>query len=69
MPGDNGFWFDDDESRVPLWPEAQESNPKESVPRSKFWAIDGTLPDDDLMPKSEDFGLKCGTRSKAGEKA
>ena len=67
MPGDDRFRFDNDESRAPLGPVAQEPNPEEPVPRSKFWAMDGTFQDDDLVSESEDFGLKRETRSKAGE--
>jgi hypothetical protein len=49
MPGNNGFWFNDDEGRAPLGPKAKEPDPEESVPRSKSWAIGGTLQDDDLV--------------------
>ena len=49
MPSDDGFRFNDDKGRTPLWPIAKEPNPKESVPRPKFWAIGRTLQDDDLV--------------------
>ena len=67
MPSDDGFRFNNDKGRAPLWPIAKEPNPEEAVPRSKFWAVGGTLQDDDLVSQSEDFGLECETRSKAGE--
>jgi len=67
MPGYDGFWFNNDKGRAPLWPKAKEHNPEESVTRSKFWAIGGTLQDDDLVSQSEDLGLERETRSKAGE--
>jgi hypothetical protein len=67
MPSDDSFRFNDDKGRTPLWPIAMEPNPEESVPRSKFWAIGGTLQDDDLMAQSDDLGLERETRSKAGE--
>jgi len=63
----NGFWFNDNESRSPHGAEAKEPNPEESVSRSRFWAIDGTFQDDDLVPESEDFGLERETRSNAGK--
>jgi hypothetical protein len=65
MPSDDRFRFDEDESRAPLRPEAQETNPEEPVPRSKLWAIDGTFQDDDLVSQGDDFGLERETRSKA----
>jgi hypothetical protein len=50
MPGDDRFRFDNDESRAPLGPEAQEQNPEESVPCSQFGPIENaTSQDDDLM--------------------
>ena len=49
MPGDDGFRFDNDESRPPPGPEAKEPSPEQSVPGSKSWAIGGTLQDDDLV--------------------
>jgi hypothetical protein len=59
LPGDDRFRFDNDESRAPLGPEAQEPNPEESVPCTKFGPIgDGTFQDDDLMSQSEDLGLE-----------
>jgi hypothetical protein len=67
MPGNDGIRFNNDESRAPLGPKAQEPNPKESVPRSKFWAVRGTFQDDDLVSESQDFGLERETRSKAGK--
>ena len=68
MPGDNGFRFSNNESRAPLGPEAKEPNPEESIPGSEFWAMGGTLQDDDLVSQNEDFGLELEARSKAGEK-
>jgi hypothetical protein len=67
MPGDNGFRFNNNESRAPLGPEAKEPNPDESVPRSESGTVGGTFQDDDLMSQSEDFGLERKARSKAGE--
>jgi hypothetical protein len=49
IPGEHGFGFDNDESRVPLWPKSGEPNLEESVPRSDCWSIGGTLQDDDLV--------------------
>jgi hypothetical protein len=69
MPGHDGFWFNNDENRAPLGPKAKEPDPEEPVPRSKSWAMDGAFQGDDLMSQSEDLGLQCETRSKAGEKA
>jgi len=43
MPGDDCFWFNNDEGRAPLGPEAQKPNPEKSVSRPKSWAIGGTL--------------------------
>ena len=59
--------FNDDKGRAPLWPKAKEPNPEESAPRSEFWAIDGTLQDEDLVPQSKDLGLECEAGSKAVE--
>ena len=69
MPSDDGFRFNNDESRSPHRPEAKEPDPEESVPRSKFWAIDRSFQDDDLVSESEDLGLEREVRSKAGEKS
>ena len=69
MPGNDCFRFNNDESRSPHRPEAKEPDPEESVPRSKFWAIDRSFQDDDLVSESEDLGLKREVRSKAGEKS
>ena len=67
MPGDDGFRFDDGESRAPLGPEAQKPDPEESISSSKLGAIDGTAQDDDLVSQSEDLSLERKARSKAGE--
>ena len=67
MPGDDCFRFNNDESRSPHRPEAKEPDPEESVPRSKFWAIDRSFQDDDLVSESEDLGLEREARSKAGD--
>jgi hypothetical protein len=68
MPGDDRPWLDNDESRAPLRPEAQEPDPEESVPGSKFGPTgNGTSQDDDLMSQGEDLGLERKARLKAGE--
>ena len=67
MPGDDGFRFNNDKGRAPLWPIAKEPNPEESIPGSEFWAMGGTLQDDDLVSQSENLGLERETRTKAGE--
>jgi hypothetical protein len=68
MPGDDGFPFNDDESGAPLGSKAQEPDPEESVLSSKFWTIDGTFQDDDLVSQGEDLSLEREARSKAGKK-
>ena len=67
VPSDDSFRFNNDKGRAPLWPIAKEPNPEEAVPRSKFWAVGGTLQDDDLVSQSEYLDLECETRSKAGK--
>ena len=67
MPSDDGFRFNNDKGRAPLWPIAKEPNPEESIPGSEFWAMGGTLQDDDLVSQSENLGLERETRTKAGE--
>jgi hypothetical protein len=64
MPGNDGFRFNNDESRTPLGPDSQEPNPEKPVSRSRFWATDRTFKDDDLVSESGDFGLERETRSK-----
>jgi hypothetical protein len=55
MPGDDRLRFDNDESRAPFGPEAEEPDPEESVPGSKFGpAGNGTSQDDDLVSQGED---------------
>lgn len=50
MPSDDRPWFDNNESRAPLGPEAYEADPEESVPSSKFGPTgNGTSQDDDLV--------------------
>jgi len=67
MPGEYSFGLDNNEGRAPLRPKSKKPDPEESVPRSNFGAIGGTLQDDDLVSQSEDFGLENETRSKADE--
>jgi hypothetical protein len=68
MPGDDRLRFDNDESRAPFGPEAEEPDPEESVPGSKFGPTgNGTSQDDDLVSQGEDLGLERKARSKAGE--
>ena len=55
-----------DRSRAPLRPKAQEPNPEESVPRAKLWAIDGTSQNGDLVLQSKDLGLERGTTLQGG---
>jgi hypothetical protein len=31
MPGDNGFWFDDDERRPPVTPDSGEPDPEQPI--------------------------------------
>ena len=59
--------FNNDKGRTLLRSITKEPNPKESVPRPKYWATSGTLQDDDLASQSEDFGLERETRFQAGE--
>jgi hypothetical protein len=35
MPGDNGFWFDDDQDVAPSRPKPAEQNPKYSILHSQ----------------------------------
>ena len=67
VPSDDSFRFNNDKGRTPLRPITKEPNPKESVPRPKYWATSGTLQDDDLVSQSEDFGLERETRFQADE--
>jgi len=49
MPGDHGFWFNDDQNTAPFWPKTAEQNPKYSIldsqPRARvsvvcrFWGF------------------------------
>jgi hypothetical protein len=66
MPGNDRPWFDNNESRTPFGPEAQEPDPAESVRGSKFGPTgNGTSQDDDLVSQDEDLGLERKARSKA----
>jgi hypothetical protein len=68
MPCDDCLWFNDDESRAPARPEAQEPNPKESVRGSESGPAGNGAPEDvDLTSQGEDLSLKRKARPKAGE--
>jgi len=44
MPGDNRFWFDDDQDAAPCRPKAAEQNPKHSIldsqPRARLFSLE-----------------------------
>ena len=44
MPGDHGFWFNDDQNTAPFWPKTAEQNPKYSIldsqPRARVFSLE-----------------------------
>ena len=53
MPPHHGVGLDDDQGGAPLPPPLGEEDPKESVPRAEFWALDRTRQRGQLLTERE----------------
>jgi hypothetical protein len=73
MPGDNGFWFNDDQDVAPRRPKTAEQNPKHSIldsePRVRLFSFEYAQ----LLTEGKDLEAEvvAGTeeRAEAGEQA
>ena len=67
MPGDDGFWFEDEQCRPPIIPQAGEPNPEHSIrtAETKLVATARTLQDQKLMAESKNLCLQNEARSEA----
>ena len=64
MPGNDRFWLDDGERRVPATPEARQTDPQQAVSRGQFQAFCSRSPKHtDLVTQSQVLELEGGTRS------
>ena len=64
MPGSDRFWLDDGERRAPATPEAQQTDPQQTVSRGQFQAFCSSSPKHtDLVTQSQVLELEGGTRS------
>jgi len=64
MPGNDRFWLDDGERRVPARPEARQTDPQQAVSRGQFQAFCSSSPKNtDLETQSQVLELEGGTRS------
>jgi hypothetical protein len=69
VPGDNGFWFDNDKSVFPAMPKSVEQNPKYSILDSQPRARMVSLEDVQLLTKSKDLEAQVVSGTEEGTKA
>jgi len=73
MPGDHGFWFDNDEDLAPCRPKTPEQDPKDSILDSHPRARKSSLEYAQLLPQRNDLETEAVARTEesaeAGEEA
>src|ERR1039458_2703065 len=67
MPSDDGLGLEEDQGVWPLWPEAPQAHPQESVGGAEFRFVRLSFEDCQLMSERQVFKHEPGLRSKAGE--
>ena len=69
MPGNNGFWFDNDQDVVPCRPKAAEQNPKHSIldsqPGARLFSLEYTQ----LLTEGEDLEAEVVPRTEESVEA
>ena len=69
MPGDNRFWFDDDQDAAPCRPKAAEQNPKHSIldsqPRTRPFSLEHAR----LLTEGNDFKAEVVAGTENGAEA
>jgi hypothetical protein len=69
VPGDDGFWLDDEQGRTPARPQSREPHPQATIGASENEALRflGPLHHCQLMTERDDLGLHYSLASKAAE--
>jgi hypothetical protein len=69
MPGDNGFWFDNDQDVAPSRPKPTQQNPKypilHSQPRARMFSVKHAQ----LLAQGKNFKSKIAARTEEGAEA
>jgi hypothetical protein len=65
VPGDDGLWFDDDDGRTPVVPDARQPHPQQAVRLSKPQPPrPRPLQHLQLVPQRQDLQLQHGARAR-----
>lgn len=67
MPSDDGLGLEEDPGVWPLWPEAPQAHPQESIGGAEFRFVRLSFEDCQLMSERQVFKHEPGLMSKAGE--
>ena len=64
VPCNHGLWFDNDQGRTPIGPDAREPNPEHPVPGSESRPAGNRTPQDvDLVAQGNNLNLELMPRS------
>jgi hypothetical protein len=69
MPGDHGFWFDDNQDLAPCRPKAAEQDPKDSILDSQPGVRLFSPEDTQLLTQSKDLETEVAARAEESGKA
>jgi hypothetical protein len=69
MPGDNGFWFDDDQDVAPSRPKTAEQNPKYSILDSQLRMRNFSLKYSHLLTEGKDLEAEVVAGTEEGVEA
>ena len=69
MPGDNGFWLNDDQDKAPCRPKTAEQNPKYSILGSQSRARNFSLQYAQLLTEGKDLETEVVARTEESAEA